>query len=120
LGEEAVGAIFDRLKGKAKRDEDAGEGASNHLVKKKNKQRREGSLVAAADHKGGRKPTEGTPDHFEKLLEGPCPNHSFLIKHLYKDYGLMKRFLSEGFNRGEHGKDPKLIMDDAEGWTVAF
>ena len=35
LGEEAVGAIFDRLKGKAKRDEDAGEGASNHPSKKK-------------------------------------------------------------------------------------
>ena len=37
-GEEAVGAIFDRLKGKVKRDEDAGEGASNHPNKNKNKQ----------------------------------------------------------------------------------
>ena len=36
-GKEAVGAIFDRLKGKAKRDEDAGEGTSNHPSKKKNK-----------------------------------------------------------------------------------
>ena len=35
--EEAVGAIFDRPKGKAKRDEDAGEGASNRPNKKKNK-----------------------------------------------------------------------------------
>ena len=42
LGEEVVGAIFDCLKGKAKRDEDAGEGASNHPNKKKNKQRCEG------------------------------------------------------------------------------
>ena len=42
LGEEAVGVIFDRLKGKAKRDEDAGEGASNCPNKKKNKQWREG------------------------------------------------------------------------------
>ena len=49
-GEEAVGAIFDHLKGKAKRDEDVGEGASNRPVKKKNKQQREGSLVATADH----------------------------------------------------------------------
>ena len=32
-GEEAVAAIFDRLDGKAKRDEDAGEGASNRPVK---------------------------------------------------------------------------------------
>ena len=44
--------IFDSLKGKAKQDKDAGEGASNYPSKKKNKQRREGSLVAAANHKG--------------------------------------------------------------------
>ena len=56
--------------------------------------------MAAADCKGGQKPTEGTPDHFEKLLEGPCPNHAFLIKHLYKDCALMKRFLSGGSNKG--------------------
>jgi len=42
-GEEAVGAIFDRLKGKAKRDKDVGEGASNcPNKKKKNKQWHEG------------------------------------------------------------------------------
>ena len=54
--EEVVGAIFDRPKGKAKRDEDAGEGASNCPNKKKNKQRREGSLVATTDRKGVRSP----------------------------------------------------------------
>ena len=37
-GEEAVGAIFDRPKGKAKRDKDGDEGASNRPNKKKNKQ----------------------------------------------------------------------------------
>jgi len=93
-----VGAIFDRLKGKAKRDEDAGEGASNSPSKKKNKQRCKDSLVAAIDHKGGRKPTVGTPNHFEKLLEGPCPNLAFLVRHLYKDCSLMKQFLSGGSN----------------------
>jgi len=51
-----VGAIFDRLKGKVEQDEDAGEGASNHPIKKKNKQRREGLLVAATDRKGARSP----------------------------------------------------------------
>ena len=51
-----VGAIFDRPKGKAKRDEDAGEGTSNHPNKKKNKQRHEGSLVATTNHKGVRSP----------------------------------------------------------------
>ena len=100
-----VEAIFDRLKGKAKRDEDAGEGASNHPNKKKNKQRCLGSLVATADRKGGQKPTKGTMDYFEKLLEGPCLNHAFPVEHLYKDCGLLKQFLSRGFNKGEHMKE---------------
>ena len=52
LGEEVIGAIFDYPKGKAKRDEDAIEGTSNCPNKKKNKQLREGSLVATADRKG--------------------------------------------------------------------
>ena len=51
-GEEVVGVIFDRLKGKVKQDEDADEGASNRPNKKKNKQRCEGSLMATTDHKG--------------------------------------------------------------------
>ena len=37
LGKEAVGVIFNRLKAKAKRHEDVGEGTSNCPVKKKNK-----------------------------------------------------------------------------------
>ena len=44
--------IFNRLKDKAKRDEDTGKGASSYPSKKKNKQRREASLMAATDHKG--------------------------------------------------------------------
>ena len=60
----------------------------------------------AIDRKGGRKPTEGTLDHFEKLLEGLCPNHAFPVKHLYKDCDLLKRFLFEGSNKGEHRKEP--------------
>ena len=62
-GEEAFGAIFDRFDGKARRDKGAGEGASNRSAKRKNKkQRRDDSLVAATDRKGGRKPAEGTPN----------------------------------------------------------
>ena len=84
-----VGAIFDRSNGKARRDEDTGEGASNHPAKRKNKkQQRDNSIKAAADRKGGQKPMEGTPNHFEKMLEGPCPNHAFPAKHLYKDCGI--------------------------------
>ena len=60
--------------------------------------------LASGQHRlhEGRKPTEGTLCHFEKLLEGPCPNHAFPIKHLYKDYILLKRFLSGSSNKGEH------------------
>ena len=71
--------------------------------------------MATADRKGGRKPTEGTLDHFEKLLEGSCPNHVFPIKHLYKDCVLMKKFLFRGSNKGEHRKEPKSAIDNAEG-----
>ena len=115
LGEEAVGAIFDRLDGKARWDEGASEGASNRSTKRKNKKQQcKDSLVVAADCKGGQKPTESTPNHFEKVLEGPCPNHAIPVKHLYKDYSLMWWFLSGGSNKGEHGKDPVPTMDDAE------
>ena len=76
--------------------------------------------MVAADRKGGRKPTKGTPNHFEKLLEGPCPNHAFPVKHLYKDSGLMKRFLSRGSNKGEHRGDPKPAIDDAKGKDDGF
>ena len=113
--EEAVEAIFDRLEVKARRDEGTDEGTSNRSAKKKNKkQQHEDSLVAAADRKGGQNPTEGTPNHFEKLLEGSCPNHAFPIKHLLKDYGLMRKFLSGSSNKGEQGKEPAPTADDAE------
>ena len=106
-GEEAVGAIFDHLEGKARWDEDIDEGASNRSAKRKNKKQRRGdSLMAAVDRKGGWKPIEGTPNHFENLLEGPCPNHAFPVKHLLKDYSLMRQFLSRGSNKGEQGKGP--------------
>ena len=106
LGEETVGAIFDHSDGKARWDEGTNEGTSNRPAKRKNKKQRcDNSLMAAADRKGGRKPTKGTPNHFEKMLEGPCPNHAFPAKHLYKDCGLMRKFLSRSSNKGEQGKD---------------
>ena len=99
-GGEAVGTIFYRSKGKVRRDEDATEGPSNCSNQKKNEQQHRGSLVAAAKQKGGRAPAENAPDHFKKLLKGLCPNHTFPIKHLYKDYTLIKRFLSDGSDKG--------------------
>jgi hypothetical protein len=55
--------------------------------------------VAAVKCKGKKAPAKGTPDHFEKLLEGLCPNHAYPIKHAYKDYSLMRWFLSRGSNK---------------------
>ena len=49
---------------------------------------------------------EGTPGHFERLLEEPCRDHAFPIKHLYKDCVLVKRFLSGSSNKGEHKIEP--------------
>ena len=63
---------------------------------------------------------EGTSNHFEKLLEGPCLNHAFPVKHLYKDCGLMKWFLSRGSNKGEHEKDPDPTTDNVEGKYSGF
>ena len=77
-GEEAVGAIFNRPKGKAKRDEDAGEGFSNRPNKKKNKQRRECLLVVTFEVVG----FHGT---YHAILGRPCfakfmavPNYTYL------------------------------------------
>jgi hypothetical protein len=113
-GEEAVGAILDHPRGKAKLDKDIGKGTSNRSNKKKNKQRQVGSLVAATEQKGGLVPAEGTLDDFEKLLEGACPNHAFHIKHLYKDCALMKRFLFGGSKKGDQRRKPEPVADDAE------
>ena len=41
----------------------------------------------------GNQPQQGQPDHFDKLMDSPCTNHAYPIKHLYKDYKLLKRFL---------------------------
>ena len=42
------------------------------------------------------------------------------MKHLYKDYVLMKRFLFGGSNKGEHRMEPKLATNDAKGKDSGF
>jgi hypothetical protein len=120
LGEEAVGVIFDRAKGKAKHDESTGEGASNRLGKKKNKRKNGGSLVATANRNGGTAAVGETRDHFKKMLEKPCLNHAFPVKHLYKDCTLMKKYLSGGSRKGEKKKKPEPAEGDAEGKDDGF
>jgi hypothetical protein len=62
---------------------------------------------------GKKRSVEGTLDHFEKMLKGPCHNHANPVKHAYKDCGLMKKFLSRGSMKGTR-KKPDLPGDDAE------
>jgi hypothetical protein len=70
--------------------------------------------VAAAKHKGKKASTKGAPDHFEKMLEGPCPNHAYPVKHPYKDYKLLRKFLSRGSKKGDGKKKPDPPGDDLE------
>ena len=70
--------------------------------------------MAAAEWKGKRAPTEVTLDYFGKMLEEPCPNHGYPIKHTLKDCGLMRKFLAGG-SRKEEPREPDLKDDDAKG-----
>ena len=49
-------------------------------------------MVAAAD-RAGKQPQQGLHDHFNKLMDSPCTNHAYPVKHLYKDCELLKHFL---------------------------
>ena len=70
-------------------------------------------LVFNTEHERRREgEAERTPDHFDKLLEGPCPNHAFPIKHMYKDCSLMKRFFTGGSKKWEKKKKPEAEADD--------
>jgi hypothetical protein len=41
-------------------------------------------------------------DHFEKLLEAACPNHTHPVKHKLKDCTMMKNFMTSGaLSKGE-------------------
>ena len=49
-------------------------------------------MVVVADHMG-KQPQQDVLGHFNKLMESPCINHAYPIKHLYKDRELLKRLL---------------------------
>ena len=60
-------------------------------------------MVAMADRMG-KQPQLGLPNHFSKLMDSPCTNHAYPIKHLYKDCELLKRFLRQA-GRPKEGDD---------------
>ena len=47
-----------------------------------------------ADH-AGTQPQQDPLGHFHALMEGPCTNHDYPVKHLYKDCELLKRLLRQ-------------------------
>jgi hypothetical protein len=69
--------------------------------------------VVVVERKGKKMSTEGAPDHFKKMLEGPYPNNAYPVKHAYKDCGLMKKFLAGGSKKGDGKKKPNPLEDVA-------
>jgi hypothetical protein len=89
--EEGIAATLNTPQGKGKQVVDHDEGTSSRF-KKNNKRRRDNNLVVAVECKASRlrgNPTKPAPskDHFEKLLDAPCPLHEVPVKHSLKDCG---------------------------------
>jgi hypothetical protein len=97
--EEAVAAILNTPQDKGKQVVDHGKGTSLRFKKKKNdKRRRDGNFVAVVERKASRsKGNPGKPaptrDHFEKLLDTPCPHHEVPVKHMLRECRLMKNYV---------------------------
>ena len=81
-------------KAKAKR-QDQDKGPSTQRGKRNRKDHRQPvnfALVAVANH-AGTQPQQDPLGHFHDLMESPCTNHDYPVKHLYKDCQLLKRLL---------------------------
>jgi hypothetical protein len=100
-GEEAVAATLNTPQGKGKQVVDHGEGTSSRFKKKKknDKRRRDDNFVAGVERKMSRpkgNPTKPAPskDHFERLLDAPCPHHEVPVKHTLRECRLMKNYVN--------------------------
>jgi hypothetical protein len=98
--EEAVAATLNTPQGKGKQVVDHGEGTSSRFKKKKknDKRCRDDNFFAAVERKASRpKGNPGKPvptwDHFEKLLDAPCPHHEVPVKHTLRECRLMKIYV---------------------------
>ena len=93
--EESIGAVFNGGwdKGKAKhKDQDEGPSMQRGKNKKDRRRLANSTLVTVAD-RVGKQPQQGLPNHFNKLMDSPCTNHAYPVKHIYKDCELLKCFL---------------------------
>ena len=103
-----MGALFDRAQGtKAKRDKAASESTSRRFEKRKNNKHKGGEYIASVERKPGKAPEDDSPRFFDDLLEKPCPNHAYPVKHLLKNCGLAKRWFCNNAKRGEQKKKPE-------------
>jgi hypothetical protein len=61
---------------------------------------------------------QGNADHFEQLLEKPCTNHGYPVKHKLKDSKLLKRMLGQPSKRkgGDRNEAPKNKGAPAKDW----
>jgi hypothetical protein len=99
-GEEAVTAMLNTPQGNGKQVVDHGEGTSSRFKKKKknDKRRRDDNFVVVVERKASRpkgnqsKPVP-TRDHFERLLDAPCPHHEVPVKHTLRECCLMKNYV---------------------------
>ena len=61
-----------------------------------------------ADH-AGTQPQQDPLGHFHELMESPCTNHDYPVKHLYKDCQLLKRLLWQaGRPKEEKGEEAAI------------
>jgi hypothetical protein len=74
---------------------------SSHFKRKKkyDKRRRDDNLVAAVERKtshpkGNLTKNAPSKDHFERLLDVPCPHHEVPVKHSLRDCRLMKNYVN--------------------------
>ena len=108
--EEAVGAVFSGGwdKGKAKREhQDEGPSMQRGKKNKKDQRRSDSSALVTAADRTAKQPQQGLPNHFNKLMDDPCPNHAYPVKHLYKECELLKRVLRQaGGSKEGDGKEP--------------
>ena len=62
-------------------------------------------MIATANHTGKQSQLD-PPGHFHELMESPCTNHGYPMKHLYKDCELLKRLLRQaGGPKEEKGEE---------------
>jgi hypothetical protein len=127
-GEEAVAMMLNTLQGKGKQVVDHDEGTSSCFKKKKKngKRRRDENFIAAVERKTSSpncNPTKPAPskDHFERLLDAPCPHHKVPVKHMLRECWLMKNYINNTLkprtaDRPKKGA-PSLDNDDGAGAT---